>query len=349
MERDQQGIELALGLENSLDQLRRLVGSNFAFYAAHGLQIMDSLLPTPPAVCYNSQDNLYYLRYRGSFAGTLDPNLDGSEQDIYKGILQNRDADIWMPISAEKWLYIVANKTELDKLKVVPPAIAFRKDNHRYYYRVGPEGYGGRTGAKQLLDEQGQPVWDSGPAITGTVIVPGPNTWNTLYTMITDWRVVPGIQFTVEGIINPNTLQIIKFQITQIVVAGSKRMWGYLPEYDSALMLSRKITTTVATVPPVTGTVVAPDPPPTTDECYVASLSGIVLVGHEFRVNAAPTKYTILAIDGDKWTYENEGPQFPNGSTITMAQAGNPVMEKRDPDAWILNSHLYEDNTQGFI
>jgi hypothetical protein len=75
-----------------------------------------------------------------------------------------------------------------------------------------------------------------------------------------------------------------------------------------------------------------------------------VLVGHKFHIGGDMlTDYTILAIDEDKWTYEDEGPQFPNGSKVTMAHAGNPLMETRDPDVWILNSHLYEDNTQGFI
>jgi hypothetical protein len=310
---------------------------------------MDSLLPTPPAVCYNSLNNTYYLRYRGSFAGTLDPDMVGTEDPELRGVLKDRDADFWSPISFEKWLYTVKNKTELDQLIVAPPAVAFRKDTHRYYYRVGPEGYGGRTGLKQRLDINGQPMWDSGPAITGTIVVPGPNTWNTLYTNMSSTVIVAGIFFTIEGAIDPDTLLPITFQITQIIpVGGGLYTWSYLPEYDSTTVVGNKITTQTS---PVLQGVVKPAPtPPSTDICYVSNLTGIVLPNHEFYVSTTgQTKYTVVEIDDSKWTFFDAAPQFPNGSTITMVHPGNPQMEIRDPDAWILNSHLYEDNTQGFI
>ena len=343
-------IRLATGIENSLDQLRALVGSQFGAFSATNITIMESLLPAPPAICYLADENQYYLRYRGSFGGTLDPNFAGVEDPELKGVMQNRDADYWFPIVVEKWLYIVANKTELDQLTVSPPAIAFRRDTHRYYYRVGPEGYGGRTGQKQRLDAQGNPMWDTGPAITGNIFVPGPNTWNTLYTDISSIYVVAGTLFTVDDIVDPDTLLPITFQITEIQSAGDKFLWSYLPEFDSEEMIGRKITT--QTEPVVTGYVKEGPTPETTDNCYVINLTGIVLIGHKFYVEVdgqSKGLYTITNIIDNRWYYEPEDEQFPNFAKITMEHAGNPIMEVRDPDAWILNSHLYEDNTQGFI
>ena len=343
---DREGIRLAQGIENTLDQVRRLVGSQLATYSATNITIMNTISPVPPAVCYNLADNLYYLRYRGAFGGTLDPTMQGVEDATLRGVIQNRDADFWLPITSEKWLYTVRNKTELDQLIVAPPALAFRQDTHRYYYRVGPEGYGGHTGLSQLLDLNGNPQWDNGPAITANVLVPGPNTWNTLYTTWT--TPVAGTQFTVEGIVDPDTLLTITFQITQVLTVGSLRLWAYLPEFNSADMIGKKIT--AASYSPAFGTVSSPPPAPTVDYCYVSNLSGTVLLGHTFKTDATGnTVFTITEIEDTKWTYNPSAEQFPNGTKITMTHAGNPKMEIRDPDAWILNSHLYEDNTQGFI
>lgn len=348
MNHDSKEIRLAVGIENSMDQLRRLVGSQFSLSSATNITIMNSLIPTPPAICYNAGDNLYYFRHRGNFAGTLDLNFAGVEDPNLKGVVQNRDADSWVPLSFEKWLYSVKNKTELDQLIVAPPAIAFRRDNHRYYYRVGPEGYGGRTGQKQRLDPNGNPLWDSGPTITADVYVPGPNTWNTLYTDIVSTHVVAGTLFQVAGVIDPDTLLPITFQITEITTG----QWRYLPEYDSETMIGKKITT--QTTPPITGDVKPTPTPDITDNCYVLNLTGIVLVSHVFWVTVSEDTprlgpYTITEIDESRWYYTPEAEQFPNFAKIEMDHAGNPQMEYRDPDAWILNSHLYEDNTQGFI
>jgi hypothetical protein len=159
---------------------------------------------------------------------------------------------------------------------------------------------------------------------------------------------VAGSLFTVVGIIDPNTLLPITFQITQIEFLSGKYRWGYIPEFDSTQMVGKKIITQTV---PVREGIVAPVPaPPVTDICYVSDLTGTVLVGHKFHVAGTSVEFTITDIDETKWTYiPADQTQFPTGSKITMSHAGSPVMEERDPDAWILNSHLYEDNTQGFI
>lgn len=342
-------LRLSLGIENVLDEIKELVGSVFGFFAPTNGTIMASLLPTPPAMAYNKSDNMYYLRYRGIFAGTLDPNLVGIEDPELRGVLQNRDEDFWAPITAGEGIYKVRNKTELDALTLDPPAIVFRRDTHRYYYRMGPEGYGGRTGRNQRLDGSGNPMWDSGPAITGNIVIPGLNTWNTLYTDLTNPLIVAGTLFGIEDAIDPDTLLPIIFQIVQITgIGGGRYQWSYIPEYDSNEVIGNKIT--AQTIPPVEGYVRGPPDPPITSICYVANLTGIILIGHTFTVEGFETQvYTILDIDENQWVYEPESIQFPNAAKITMTHEGNPIMEQRDPDIWALNSHLYEDNTQGVI
>jgi hypothetical protein len=327
----------AIGLENALDQVRRLVGSQFGFYTATNITIMNEIKPTPPALCFNQESNLYYLRNRGSFGGTLDSNT---------GVLQNREADYWTPIESSIWLYKVRNKTELDQLIVAPPAVAFRADTSRYYYRCSPEGYGGKTGRNQILINN-IPQWEitdpEHPYVTGIVYVPGPNTYNTFFTDLKDPVIRAGTSFTIEGIVDPNTQQLITFHIVQIL--GD--MWSYLPEHDSAEMLGHTITT--ITTPPRTGLIKKPPDPPVTAIMYVLNLTGIVLIGFDFFIAGDSTIYRIKDIDGTKWTLTSSQSQFANGKLITMRVAGQPCMESRDPDIWVLNSHLYESNSLGFI
>lgn len=349
---DSEALQLAKSSHNQSNAIRRLIGQQFRFYAVNSTAQMQQIVAPAPAVCYNLETNEYNLRVRGNSLGTLNEN----------GNLDGGDPAAWTPITFAQILYPVANKAELDGLlaTLTPPAFAFRRDTHRYYALVGPEGYGGNTGFTQMRDGQGLLVFDNGPQVLGTVYVSGTNEYNTIYL---DWsddffaNTGVGRQFTIDVVVNEFTQEPRIFQVnsvTEITTPSHKIKWSFTPEYDTSTLVG-KIVRTVRT-PVRSNTIVVRDTvaPVLTNMVNVIGLTGQVALNNTFHVAGSGVQYTIMeifsGINGQAWRYDPPSSgAFRHGSTITMDGQGNPVMYPRDPNAWISFVHLYESNTEGYL
>lgn len=343
------------------DRVRGLVGGQISLVIAPSTTVMQDTFVSPPALAYNMQTNLYYLRVLGSNYGTIQPE---SLSNPKTGLPLERDPDIWVPIVSNPFLYVVNNKTELDNLKntVRAPAVAYRRDNNRYYYLIGPSGYGGRTGTHQAVDSEGRPIFSGTEHITAKIYVAGENTWNMLYTSIeaamppTACRVKVGNSFTVEGCMNPDRPEELKvFRITAITrfdpPNNTRVKWRFTPEFNMESHVGAEITVIVAEPPAPYGPITSYDVNTTpTTQLQVIDLTGPVFAKNTFRVEGDNTIYTIEETWGNVWVYtpSSTGP-FKHGKLVTMTNAGVPVMEVVDPDIWICNSHLYEDNSSQFL
>lgn len=286
-----------------------------------------------PAINFVEQENKYYGKLRGPGIGVATDT----------GQLRNTIPGEWKPLLMDDLMHRVQNKTELDALDVDPPALAFRYDTQRLYLRIGPEGYGGADGTTPMRDPQGNIVYEGASKVTGVVYEAQYASNHTLY--VPNCNIHVGNVFTIDTCVDGSNASI-SFIVASLAPFNGAIQIQYAPAFDTTQFVGKTLRTSSLTTQII--------PVPTTNlsdtnQVVIHGLTGAVVRQQTFSVANRSGVFKIVDITNDVWTFEPFTRPFQHGAIVTMTNTGVPKLEARQPDVWILLSHLYEGGANAYL